>query len=212
MRWPLICLLACLSVRPAGAASLPVATSVDTIRVDLNPLIDTATHSAEQFAVNVPHSVSSGSDGSWSTRAGVSTWVYSVRVPTAISMSFHATTARLPPDAVLSVSAGRKTFRYTAPNVSRSGLWGRPMPGDTLTFSLSVSASEANRVRLYIDSMQAGYRSLGAGVSDHPHYQELRKGMAAASSGCIENYSCHVSASNQGPSHATVALTIGNLY
>src|SRR4029077_7855477 len=143
--------------------------------------------------------------------AGVSTWVYSVRVLTAISMSFHATTARLPPDAVLSVSAGRKSFRYTARNVSRSGLWGRPMPGDTLTFSLSVSASEANRVRLYIDSMQAGYRSLGAGVSDHPHYQELRKG-AAASSGCVENYSCHVSASNQGPSHATVALIIGNLY
>lgn len=211
MKWILICLLACLSVRPAGAAALPVATSVDTIRVDLNPLIDTAAHSAEQFAVNVPHSISSASDGSWSTRTAISTWVYSVRVPTAISMSFHATSARLPPSAVLTVTAGRSTLRYTARNVSRSGLWGRPMPGDTLTFSLSVSASEATRVRLYIDSVQAGYRSLGAGVPDHPHYQELKRA-AAASSSCIENYSCHVSASNQGPSHATVALIIGNLY
>ena len=85
------------------------------------------------------------------------------------------------------------------------------MPGDTLTFSLSVSTSEATRVRLQIDSMQAGYRSLGAGVPDHPHYQELKRA-AAASSNCIENYSCHVTASNQGSSHAIVALIIGNLY
>ena len=213
MRWPLICLLACLTVQPAGAASPAVDASVDTIRVDLNPLIDTAAHSAQQFAVNVPHSVSSAGDGSWSTRAAISTWVYSVRVPTAISMSFHATTAKLPPSAVLAVSAGRTTFRYAARDVSRSGLWGRPMPGDTLTFSLSVSALEATRVRLHIDSMQAGYRSLGTGVPNHPHYQELMRSAAAAvSSSCIENYSCHVSASNQGPSHATVALIIGNLY
>ena len=35
------------------------------------------------------------------------------------------------------------------------------MPGDTLSFSLSVNSSEADRVHFQIDSLQAGYRSLG---------------------------------------------------
>lgn len=211
MKWPLICVGAWMSIASSWASPLPVASSVDTVGVDLNPLIDTASHFPEQFAVNVPHSASSAREGTWSKHALISMWLYSVRVPTAISMSFHAASATLPPSAVLTVSAGRTTFRYTARDVSRSGLWGRPMLGDTIKFSLSVSSSEANRVRLHIDNLQAGYRGLGGGVPDHPHYQELKRA-AAASAGCTENYSCHVSASNQGPSRATVAVLIGNIY
>jgi hypothetical protein len=86
------------------------------------------------------------------------------------------------------------------------------MPGDTLNFSLAVNSSEASRVRLQIDSLQAGYRSLGAGVANHPHFQELKRAAAAGATGCTENYSCYTTTANQGPAHATVALIIGNLY
>ena len=124
-------------------------------------------------------------------------------------MSFHALNIALPPSAVLTVSGARASFRYTARDVSRNGLWGRPTPGDSLSFSLSVDSSEANRVHLEIESLQAGYRALGGGVPDHPHYRTIK---AAATSGCAENYSCHITTVNQGPAHATVALIIGDLY
>jgi hypothetical protein len=190
----------------------PRCPVVDTVRIDLNPLIDTAAQSPEQFAVNMAHAISSASQGKWSQRGSTSTWEYSARIPTAISMSFHAPGATLPPSAVLTVSTARTTSKYLARDISRSGLWGRPMPGDTLNFSLSVNSSEAGQVRLQIDSLQAGYRSMGGGVADHPHFQELRRQAAAASTGCTENYSCRATAANQGPGHATAALIIANLY
>ena len=193
--------------------STPVfaATAIDNVRVDLNPLIDSAARSPEQFAVNIQRSVASSAQGSWSQHGSVSTWVYSARIATAISVSFHATRVILPPSAVLTVSTARTTVKYVARDVGRNGLWGRPLPGDTVNFSLSVNSAEANRVRFSIDSLQAGYRSLGAGVSDHPHYAELKRAAAAGAS-CTENYACHVTALNQGPANATVALIIRNLY
>jgi lysyl endopeptidase len=187
------------------------ATAVDTIRIDLNPLIDSAAHSQEQFAVNIRRAVSSATQGNWKQNGKLSTWIYTVQIPTAISVSFHASAATLPPSAVLTVSTDQHSVKYSARNVSRSGLWGRPLSGDTVTFSLSVASSEANRVRFHIDSLQAGYRSLGGGIPDHPHYAELKRTAGAAAS-CTENYSCHVTAGNNGPSHATVAVVVGNLF
>lgn len=187
------------------------STSVDTVRVDLNPLIDSAAHSHEQFAVNIRRAVSIATQGTWKQKGTLSTWVYTVQIPTAISVSFHASAATLPPSAVLTVSTDHHAVKYSARNVSRSGLWGRPLPGDTVTFSLSVASSEASQVRFQIDSLQAGYRSLGGGIPDHPHYAELKRAADAAAS-CTENYSCHATAGNSGSSHATVALVIGNLF
>ncbi len=85
------------------------------------------------------------------------------------------------------------------------------MPGDTLSFSLSVNSSEADRVHFQIDSLQAGYRSLGSGVPDHPHYLALQRDETTSTS-CTENYECEVTTGNQGPAHATVAVIVGNLY
>jgi hypothetical protein len=186
------------------------ATAIDDVRVDLNPLIDSAARSHEQFAVNIPHAVSVSAQGNWSKHGSLSTWVYSARIPTAVSPSFHATGVILPPSAVLTVSTARTTVKYVARDISRGGLWGRPLPGDLLNFSLTVNSTEASRVRFQIDSLQAGYRSLGGGVPDHPHYLELQK--AAAATNCTENFECHVTAANQGPSNASVALIISNLY
>jgi hypothetical protein len=186
------------------------ATAIDDVGVDLNPLIDSAARSQAQFAVNIPYVVSSSTKGSWSKRGSVSTWVYSARIPTAISMSFHAMGVILPPSAVLTVGTARTTVKYGARDVSRSGLWGRPLPGELLNFTISVKSIEASRVRFQIDSLQAGYRSLGGGVPDHPRYQKLQRDSAAT--GCTENYECHVTTANQGSGHATVALIVANLY
>ena len=199
--------LACCHTHVVCAAPL-----IDVVRVDLNPLIDSAARSPEQFAVNIPRAVSSSAQGSWSQQGSLTTWVYSTRIATAISMSFHASHVLLPPSAVLTVSTARTTVKYVARDVSRNGLWGRPLPGDTVNFSLTVNSADANRVHFHIDSLQAGYRSLGAGVLDHPHFAQIKRQAAAATTGCTENYACHVTAANQGPARATVALIIGNLY
>lgn len=190
------------------AAAAPV---VDTVKVDLNPLIDAAFHSPLQFAVNVHHPISISSQGTWSRHGSTSTWTYTVRIPTAISMSFHAPHVLLPPSAVLTVSSARTTSRFVARDIARSGLWGRPMPGDTLNFSLSVDSSEAGGVHFQIDNLQAGYRSLGGGVPNHPHYDELQRDQTTSTS-CTVNYECQVTAGNQGPAHASVAILIGDLY
>src|SRR6202453_676782 len=173
---------------PAPTSRRVPETAVDAIPVDLNPLIDSAARSQEQFAVNIRRAVSSATQGTWKQKGTVSTWVYTVQIPTAISMSFHASAATLPPSAVLTVSTDHHAIKYSARNVSRSALWGRPLPGDTETFSLSVASSEANRVRFQIDSLQAGYRSLGGGIPDHPHYAELKRAAAGAAARCTENY------------------------
>jgi hypothetical protein len=188
------------------------APAIDAVRVDLNPLIDSAARSPEQFAVNIPRAVSSSAQGSWSHQGSLSTWVYSARIATAISMSFHASHVLLPPSAVLTVSTARTTVKYVARDVSRNGLWGRPLPGDTVNFSLTVNSADVSRVQFHIDSLQAGYRSLGGGVADHPHFAQIKRQADVATTGCTENYACHVTAANQGPAHATVALIIGNLY
>jgi hypothetical protein len=75
------------------------AAAIDILRVDLNPLIDSAARSRVQFAVNIPRAVSSSAQGSWSQHGSLSTWVYSARIPTAVSMSFHASGVVLPPTA-----------------------------------------------------------------------------------------------------------------
>jgi hypothetical protein len=202
---------ACLWVALWWASPVLASAPVDVLRVDLNPLIDKAAHSKEQFAVNIAHPASSSTHGTWSRRGATGTWTYRARVPTAVSMSFHASTAVLPPSAVLTVAGRQGTYQYVARDVSRGGLWGHPMAGDTLSFSLTVNSSEVDLVRFQIDGLQAGYRSLGGGVPDHRHYQELRQ-QAAASASCTENYSCHATTANQGPANATVALIIANLY
>jgi hypothetical protein len=213
MRRLLVGVAAWLSVATSWAAVTP---AVDTIHADLNALIDQAARSPVQFAVDIPHGFSTGAQGSWSKHGTMSTWTYSVRVSTAISMSFHAVAGmQLPSSAVLTVTSGSRSFRYTTRDISRSGLWGRPMPGDTLTFSLSVSTAQAAQVRVQFASVQAGYRSLGAGVPDHPHFRELKRAAAAAAAAaasCTENYECHVTAANTGPSHATVVVLVQDLY
>jgi hypothetical protein len=183
MKWTSTCLAGWMCLALCAASPLAAAPVVDTLRVDLDSLIDKAARTREQFAVNLPHSVSSATQGSWSRRGSTSTWVYSTRVPTVISMSFHAPRIVLPPSAVFTVSTDRTTVKYSAHDIGRRGLWARPLAGDTLKLSLAVNTAEASEVHVYIDSVQAGYRSLGGGVPDHP---PLPRAEARGGSGFVE--------------------------
>jgi hypothetical protein len=186
-----------------------VLPPTDVINVDLDPLIAAAAPHAIRFAVNVPHEVSLGHQGQWQDSGGMSTWTYSTRIPTAVSMSFHASTIRLPPSAVLEVKGAQSSASYL-PREARFGeLWARPLIGDEITVSISVAKSERSQVRLEIDSFQAGYRSLGHATPDHPYYRQL-VGESTSTTSCTLNYSCEATAANQGPGSATVAIIVNN--
>jgi hypothetical protein len=192
-----------------GAAVAQAAPEV--LRVDLSPLIDQAARSPTRFAVDLPHPVSITDAGTWTQAGSRSTWTYAIRIPTAVSMSFHAPGVSLPQSAVLTVTnESGASIGYRARDVARSGLWSRPMTGDSLTLSLSVSSADRARVALQIESFQAGYRGLGPGVPNNAHYADITRRAAAQLSSCAVNYSCESTSANQGPAHATVALVVAN--
>jgi hypothetical protein len=189
-----------------------LATPVDIVKTDLQPLIRAASDSRVQFAVPVPHSASTTTSGTWSVANGTATWRYAVRIPTAVSLSFHAIQSSLPESAVLIVRGAKTTTSYQASNLHRGELWSRIHPGDALELTLTVKAADRKNVTLSIVSLQAGYRAVGAGVSDHPYYRKLMRQAAAASGNatCVTNYECAVTAGNTPPGAATVGLIVGN--
>jgi lysyl endopeptidase len=195
----------------AGAAP---ATPVHILKVDLRPGIRAGASAPAQFAVLVPHKASSGSAGTWAVHAGQAIWEYSVAVPSAVSLSFHATRSNLPPGAMLVVRGARTTATYAAGALHRGELWSRIQPGEALQFTLTVPLAARSKVAFNIVSLQAGYRSLGPGVQDHPYYRQLqaRAGAASGNATCVTNYECQVTSANSPPGQATAALIIGNLY
>ena len=179
-----------------ATASPAAAVAVHTVRTDLKPLIRAASEAPAQFAVLLPHAVSSADGGTWSSAGGQATWRYAVQVPTAVSLSFHAVQVSLPASATLIVRGATTTTSYRARDLHRGELWSRIQPGAGLEFTLSVAASERARVTFRLVSLQAGYRSLGAGVQDHPYYRQLRQALLVDNTSCVTNYACRVTPAN----------------
>ena len=117
---------------------------------------------------------------------------------------------------MLRVTAAGVTYDYSAKDIHRGGIWSRVAEGDSLSFELQVNAAEAAKVRLNIDSFQAGYRSLRPGAPNHPTYERYRKqalqSAQSSTATCVENFSCQVTPANQGPGQSTVALIIEGQY
>ena len=183
---------------------------IDRIPVDLEPLIAVAAHNPAAFAVPVQHKVTSSEAGQWSEIDGVATWTYSVRIPGAVSISFHADSLLLPSDAVLTAVAGNEEYVYHGRQLGSGSLWSHIAPGDTLSLQLSMPAQERPSSSMSIDEFQAGYRGLG-GASSHPYYRALlTQGAAATTTSCVENYECDKTSTNDGPGRATMAIVIAN--
>src|SRR3984885_14553964 len=194
----LIALIVPLSVL---AAPLPV----HIVKTDLKPLIRAGMDSSLQFSGLLPHAASASSAGVWSPAGGVAAWRYAVAVATAVSLSFHATNSRLPRGAILVVRGAKTTVSYRARDLRHNELWSRIQPGQALEFTLTVPDAERDKLAFSIVSLQAGYRSLGAGVADHPYYLRL-KALQAAATGTPS------SATNTPLAAATMAVVVGNLY
>ncbi len=202
-------------VMAAAVLTAPVAHAaapVDTVNIDLAPLIDRAASARDRFAVEVPHQVSAARDGSWTRNGTRDTWELTVRVPTAVTLSFHASRIFLPTSAVLSVSASGVTYVYTPAQIHGTELWSRLGKGDTLDLQLSVNHADRQQAVLEIAAFQAGYRSLGAGTVDHPHYARLRAKAQSSTDACVENYECHVGTGIDNSGQATAALVISNQF
>jgi len=76
-----------------------------------------------QTPVSIPHFLTADKQGVWTSAAGVAVWHYSIEIPTAVSISFHAAKAALPANAVLSVRAGRASYTYRPRDLHRGELW-----------------------------------------------------------------------------------------
>ena len=196
-----------------GVGTVHAAASVQTLNVDLAPKIDVAVAKRERFAVYIPHIISPESAGTWERANGASIWRYSVRIPTAVSMSFHAGLFKLPGGASLAVSgADGASFDYVSTDGGRGELWSRINRGDTLNFKLRVATSLEPQVEFAITSLQAGYRGFGGGAPDHPHFRKLvAAGSAALAAACTENFSCRSDPANAVNGDATAAIVIGGV-
>src|ERR1700744_6232926 len=95
-----IVLLFVVAVAPVFAQTRSAA---DVVNVDFESQIRAAAASKSQFAVPISHAVSLTTNGTWTSVNGRAVWRYSVRVPTAVSLSFHAPRVSLPADATLTV-------------------------------------------------------------------------------------------------------------
>ena len=197
-----------------GCATAAANPQAEVLTVDLAPLIDQVAAYPSRFAVEVPHSASPVTHGEWSTVGSRSTWRYSLRIPGAVSISFHAAVAQLPDSATLTTTARGTAYVYAAKDVHRGQLWSRIGRGDTLSFELELATVDMSRLRFDITGVQAGYRTLGGGAPNHPHYDKLQLKAAAttaAATVCTENWSCHATSANAGAGQATVAIVIGNV-
>ena len=202
------------------------AEQVRTLKVDLVPLINAAAADSSRFAVAITHSISSDKDGEWTESGNLARWHYSVRVPTAVSLSFHGESIRLPTGARLSVINGATRFVYSNAQIIRGQLWSRILKVDSLTLELTVPLSVRASAKVDIAELQVGYRGLGRGVPNHPHYDRImrqRGGLqrfegevtatgTGPNSSCIVNYQCQATPDNSGPAKASVALIVSNQY
>lgn len=203
-----LCILSALPWVRAAAA-----TPVETIPADLRALIRDAADKPNQFAVSVPHRVTTTASGEWSIEDDRHVWSYAAHLPTAVSMSFHAPRMQLPIGALLTVKSAATTMTYRNADTGSGSFWSRVQPGDTLEFRLEVPAEARDDVRLEISSFQAGFRGLSPEVKDHAEIQRVRA-MAAGDpdTPCVQNYACYVTPANSPAAQATVAIIVGNEY
>ena len=210
MRLPRIAVAAILVV---ASGALQAAPQSEVLSIDLAPLIDQSASDPGRFAVEIPHAVDLSTLGEWSTVGTRSVWRYTMQIPTAVSMSFHATPVYFPGSARLRVTAGGEVYSYSAKDVNRGQLWSRIARGDTLALEISVTSTDLRLLRFTITAFQAGYRGLGHSVPNHPHYDRLQGGASGTqtSGTCEENWACHTDSVNSGGGQGTAALVIGNV-
>ena len=207
-------LCACVLFPIWSGGALAADAPVRVMSIDMPTLIDrSVARSPNRFAVDVPYVASPDTQGQWTnSSAATSTWRHSLQIPGAVSMSFHASRLQMPVGSTLKVTIGGQDYLYSANDIRRGELWSRIGRGDTIALELNVPTKDRAAVHLDLASVQAGYRAFDTPRRNHPHYRALSLAAEAAeTSGCTENWACHVTSSNAPAGQATVALVIGNV-
>lgn len=229
-QWPQRCAaLFRVCVTAAACLFVPVvhgqeAVSLQTLNVDLTPLVESLGDSPTRFAVPIRASADLTRSGRWTESGGLSRWRHSMRVPSAVSMSLLADRINLPRGAVLKVSNGEVSFQYTADDIIQGRLWSRLVRGDRIDLELTVPTTLRGSARLVISELQAGYRAISRGQRNHPSFDRMRRSRlglrtlslsplsGGADDACRINYRCEETPENAGPAKASVALVIANQY
>jgi len=172
------------------------ALAVETIAVDWPAAASAHQQDPDRFAHEVSVSITPETHGGWETGPGVAIWRYVVQLPGALSVSLHAEPAHLPTGTSLTING----LPHDERDISRSGLWSRPVRGDTLVLEARVPECCPEQFVLAITSLQGGFRR-GAAASGQP------AGKAASDS---TNLDCQRNALNSKLSRAVVNLLIGN--
>jgi lysyl endopeptidase len=188
------------------------AASVETFSVNLNPLIDRAVRHPTQFAVNVARRIDSESSGRWQIDQGNATWDYSIRIPSAVSMGFHASRLMLPKEGSLTITGGGQSFTYYGHDLRRADFWSRTVKGDQIAIHMTAPKQLRHQALIEIAAFQAGYRSLSAEMNNNPHYEAIKPRTAQSAASCVENYVCDAAPTTQNGANASVALVIGNTF
>jgi hypothetical protein len=194
----------------AALCGFSEAAAVDIYRFNLDPLIDQSARRPERFAVDVARRIDSETSGNWVTDQSNATWTYSIQIPSAVSLAFHANLIRLPKNGVLTMSAAGQTYTYRASELRRSELWSRLGKGDQIAIKIVVPKAERHQTLLQIASFQAGYRSLSPDVEDNAHFKSIKAKIAAASAGCVENYVCDATPATQDAANASAVVIVAN--
>jgi lysyl endopeptidase len=188
------------------------AQVAETFQTNLDPLIDGAVRHPTQFAVDVARRIDSQSSGRWLVDNSNATWDYSLRIPTAVSMGFHASRLMLPAQGVMTISGGGQSATYRARDIHRADFWSRTVKGDQIGIHISVPATLRHQALIQIVAFQAGYRSLVPGIADNAHFKALQGRTSQSSASCVQNYVCDATPSTQNSANASVAIVIANKF
>src|SRR6202044_575670 len=118
----------------------------------------------------------------------------------------------LPIDGTVTVSGGGQTFTYRGRDLHRTEFWSRTVKGDQIAIQITVPATKRHQTLMEIAEFQAGYKSLAPDMADNAHYKSMRARTSDASSSCVQNYACNVTASTQNSANASVALVVSNQF
>ena len=184
-------------VQPAIGAPVP-----EMVPIDVRKLERGAIGSATILAPEVAYAADSNSHGQWVDGKGWSTWTYSVQVPGAQSLAFHAD-VDLSEAARLNLGDGEgkvvKTYRRLDTVAAGRQIWSILVPGDTVSLTLTIPTAEKAGALISIDRLFVGVRP-----SPLAHAAAMQTD--AATDVPAMNWSCYRSSANEMAGDATVMI------
>ena len=190
----------------------PVLAGPEVVPFDFKGYIGQHLRETRRYAAPVAKTINAAAEGTWTVENGDAVWRYSVRIPGASSVAFHADRVVLPAGALLTaVSADVKPQVYDSSFWNNGELWSRAHSGDTMGLELVLPTASHDGVVFHITELQAGYRGITAAQQDNREYRALAANSGSGWTVCDQNYECLATASNQNQADSVVGVGIDNV-